>query len=77
MNDAGWEGHKVANSNTPNVSYQMPDVTGQESAYIADYIRCQDETDGFPIEPEATPQVIEQVYSSQIHFRSCAPTKAM
>lgn len=72
MNDAGWDGHSVSSPNTPNVSYHMPDFTGQESAYIADYVRCQDETDGFPIEPEPTPQTIEQVYDSQLEFHSCA-----
>lgn len=75
LNEAGWSGHEIQKADSPNVVFLTPDVSGQEEAYLSDFTRCQNETDGFPQEPAANRETAENVYLSQVTFRYCAQTQ--
>lgn len=75
LNESGWSGHKVQKANSPYVTFITPDVSGQEQAYVDDFVRCQEGTDGFPQEPVANRETAERVYVSQVDFRTCAVEK--
>lgn len=72
LNEAGWIGHEVRKANSPHVVFISPDVTGQEKEYVDAFVRCQEQTDGFPQEPIASRDIAENVYISQVDFRECA-----